>query len=175
MTDIAIFNKIDKIKPLFDAVYFIVLQFAKFFLASTVIVACFMVAGRFFRFVPFFPWTEEIILTFMGYMTLLGASLAVRRRAHIRMVALDPFLNKTAIKILNIVADIAIIYFCMLLLTVGWTYAQTIGGRGFFTSMPNVSLFWRFFPIPLGGGFMLFFSIEVLYNNIKAFFVKEGE
>jgi len=175
MTAVAVFNKIDKIKPLFDAVYFVILQFAKFFLASTVLIACLMVTGRYITIIPFFPWTEEIILTFMGYMTLLGASLAVRRRAHIRMVALDPFLNKTAIKILDIIADIAIIYFCMLLLTEGWTYAQTIGGRGTFTSMPNVSLFWRFLPIPLGGGFMLFFSIEVLYNNIKAFFVKEGD
>ncbi|MCL2856391.1 MAG: TRAP transporter small permease subunit [Oscillospiraceae bacterium] len=171
----AVFNKIDKAKPLFDVVYFIVLQVAKLFLVSTVLIACLMVAGRYIGFIPSFPWTEEVILTFMAYMTLLGAALAVRRSAHIRMVALDPFLNKTAIKVLDLLADVAIIYFSILLLTEGWTYAMTIGGRGFFTSMPTVSLFWRFLPMPLGGLFMIFFSIEVTCNHIKAFFVKDGE
>jgi len=175
MSAIAVFDKIDKAKPVFDAVYFVVLQLAKLFLATTVLIACLMVLGRYVGFIPSFPWTEEVILTFMAYMTLLGAALAVRRSAHIRMVALDPFLNKTAIKVLDVIADLAIIYFSILLLTEGWTYASTIGGRGFFTSMPNVSLFWRFLPMPLGGLFMIFFSIEVTCNHIKAFFVKEGE
>jgi len=169
----AVFNIIDRVKPVFDFIYFVVMQVAKAFLVATVLIACLMVLGRYIGFVPSFPWTEEVILMLMTYMSLLGASLAVRRRAHIRMVAIDPFLPKIVIRVLDLLADAAIIFFCYILLTEGWTYAVTIGGRGSFTSMPNLSLFWRFLPIPLGGGLMLFFSIEVCYNNIKAFFVKE--
>ena len=174
MNTIAVFNKLDKLKPIFDGVYFVVLQFAKIFLVATIILACLMVAGRFIGRIPSFPWTEEIILAFMSYMTLLGGSLAVRRSAHIRMVALDPFLNKTLLKVLDVIADVLIIFFSILLITEGWAYAVTIGARGNFTSMPNVSLFWRFLPMPLGGLFMLIFSIEVTYNHIKAFFNLEG-
>jgi len=175
MKPTAIFNKLDKLKPFYDTVYFIVLQFCKFFLVSTIFVGCWMVAGRYVEFIPAPPWTEEIVLLFMAYMTLLGASLAVRRRAHIRMVALDPFLNKTTIKVLDLLADIAIMIFCILLITEGWSYALTIGGRGAFVSMPNLSLFWRFFPVPLGAAFMLLFNFEVTCDHIKAFFVKEGD
>ena len=60
------------------------------------------------------------------------------------------------------------------MLTVGWKYAQQIGSRGTYVSMPSVSRFWMYFPIPLAGFAMIIFEIEALYNHIKGFFVKEG-
>ena len=162
----------EKTKPLFDFVYLVILQVVKVLLVITVLIACMMVAGRFIEFVPSFPWTEEVILSLMTYFSLLGAGLAVRKRAHIRMVALDPYLNDMARKILDVLADFAILFFAYVFISYGWDYAVLIGARGSFTSMPNVSLFWRFLPIPLGGALIMFFGIEVTVSNIKAFFVK---
>lgn len=58
-------------------------------------------------------------------------------------------------------------------MAVGWNYATTLGGRGFYVSMPWLSRFWMYFPVPLAGVAMIIFEIESLYNHIKSFFVKE--
>ena len=172
MNAAAVFAKIDRVKPVYDFVYKILFSFCKILLIATIFVTCWMVAGRYIPFLISPAWTEEVILALMVYMSLLSAALALRRRGHIRMVALDPLFNKTLVKCLDVLADVLIMGFAVLLITQGWTFATNIGARGSFTSMPNVSLFWRFLPVPLGGFFMVFFNLEVMYNNIKAFFIK---
>jgi len=173
MGAVAVFAKTDKIKPFFDVVYKALLFICKLFLVGTIFVTCWMVAGRYIVFIPSPMWTEEVILTLIAYTTMLSASLALRRSAHIRMIALDPYFHKTVIKALDLIADIAIMYFCYVMLTQGWEFTTNIGAKGFYVSMPNVPLTWRYLPVPLGGIFLLFFNIEVTYNHIKAFFIEE--
>ena len=106
-------------------------------------------------------------------MAVLSAALAIRRGAHIRMTALDPYLPKTLVKILDIIADLAVLILAVIMITVGWKYASGIGSKGTYVSMPKVSRFWMYFPVPLAGVAMLIFELEALYNHIKGFFVKE--
>ena len=61
----------------------------------------------------------------------------------------------------------------VIMMVVGWNYATTLGGRGFYVSMPWLSRFWMYFPVPLAGVAMIIFEIEALYNHIKSIFVKE--
>lgn len=42
-------------------------------------------------------------------------------------------------------------------------------------SMPWLSRFWMYFPVPLAGVAMLIFELEALYNHIKAICIREGE
>ena len=116
---------------------------------------------------------EEVVLTCMSYMAVLSAALAIRRGAHIRMTAFDVYLPKIAVKVLDILADLAVCILGLIMLVVGWNYATTLGGRGFYVSMPWLSRFWMYFPVPLAGIAMIIFEIEALYNHIKSFFVKE--
>ena len=173
MGTVAFFAKADKAKPLFDVIYSIVLFICKVFLVGTIFVTCWMVAGRYIPFVPSPMWTEEVILTLIAYTAMMSAALALRRSAHIRMIALDPYFNKTVLKVLDLIADIAIMYFAYVMVTSGWEFTMNIGSRGFYVSMPALSLRWRYLPVPLGGIFMMFFNIEVIYNHIKAFFIDE--
>ena len=99
--------------------------------------------------------------------------LAIRRGAHIRMTAFDVYLPKIAVKVLDILADLAVCILGVIMMVVGWNYATTLGGRGFYVSMPWLSRFWMYFPVPLAGVAMVTFEIESLYNHIKSFFVKE--
>ena len=62
----------------------------------------------------------------------------------------------------------------IIMITVGWKYATGIGSKGTYVSMPKVSRFWMYFPVPLAGAAMFVFEIEAIYNHIKGFFVKEG-
>lgn len=171
----AIFKQIDKIKPLYDIVYKIVLVICKLLLIADILITSMSVCGRYIPFIPDPAWSEQVVLTLMAYMAVLSAALAIRRGAHIRMTAFDRYLPKALLMILDVLADIAVLILAVIMVTVGWSYAQKIGAKGFYESMPWLSRFWMYFPIPLAGVAMIVFEIEALYNHIKAFFVKEGE
>ena len=169
----AIFEKIDKIKPAYDITYKVVMFICKILLIADILITSMSVAGRYIPFIPDPAWSEEVVLTCMSYMAVLSAALAIRRGAHIRITALDPYLPKTLVKILDVIADLAVLILAVIMITVGWKYASGIGSKGTYVSMPKVSRFWMYFPVPLAGVAMLIFELEALYNHIKVFFVKE--
>lgn len=168
-----IFDKLDKIKPIYDMIYKVILFICKILLILDIAITSMAVAGRYISFIPDPSWSEEVVLTFMAYMAVLSAALAIRRSAHIRMTALDNYLPKTLIKFLDILADVAVLLLALVMIVVGWQYATGLGAKGFYTSIPKLSKFWMYFPVPLAGIAMLVFEIESLYNHIKGIFVKE--
>lgn len=170
----AIFQKIDKIKPAYDMTYQVVLFLCKVLLIVDILITTMAVAGRYIPFIPDPAWSEEVVLTCMSYMAVLSAALAIRRGAHIRMTAFDRYLPPNLVRVLDIIADIAVLALAIIMITVGWKYATGIGSKGTYVSMPKVSRFWMYFPVPLAGVAMLVFEIEALYNHVKGFFVKEG-
>lgn len=168
-----IFNTIDKIKPAYDFTYKAVMVICKLLLIADIIITTMSVIGRYVPFVPDPAWSEEVVLTCMSYMAVLSAALAIRRGAHIRMTALDRYLPKGLVKFLDILADAAVLALSLIMIVVGWQYATGLGAKGSYVSMPGVSRFWMYFPVPLAGVAMLIFELEALYNHIKGFFVKE--
>ena len=170
----AIFQKIDKIRPAYDMTYRVVLFLCKLLLVVDILITTMAVAGRYIPFIPDPAWSEEVVLTCMSYMAVLSAALAIRRGAHIRMTAFDRYLPAKVVKSLDIIADLAVLALAVIMITVGWKYATGIGSKGTYVSMPKVSRFWMYFPVPLAGVAMLVFEVEALYNHVKSFFVKEG-
>ncbi len=170
-----IFEKIDKIRPIYDVADKVVLFICKLLLIVDILITTMSVIGRYVPFVPDPAWSEEVVLTCMSYMAVLSAALAIRKGSHIRMTAFDRYLPKWLLKFLDILADICVFVLAFVMLTVGWKYAQQIGSRGTYVSMPFLSRFWMYFPIPLAGFAMIIFEIEALYTHIKGIFVKEGE
>ena len=170
----AIFQKIDKIRPAYDMTYRAVLFLCKLLLVVDILITTMAVAGRYISFIPDPAWSEEVVLTCMSYMAVLSAALAIRRGAHIRMTAFDRYLPAKVVKSLDIIADLAVLALAVIMITVGWKYATGIGSKGTYVSMPKVSRFWMYFPVPLAGVAMLVFEVEALYNHVKSFFVKEG-
>ena len=167
-----IFNKIDKIKPAYDLVYKVVLLICKLLLVADIVITSMSVVGRYVSFIPDPAWSE-VVLTCMSYMAVLSAALAIRRGAHIRMTAFDNYLPKKVVTFLDILADVAVLVLAVIMITVGWKYATGIGSKGTYVSMPKVSRFWMYFPVPLAGVAMVVFEIEALYNHVKKIFVKE--
>ena len=170
-----IFETLEKVRPVYDIVYKVVLFVCKLLLIADILITSYAVAGRFIPFISDPSWSEEVVLTLMSYMAVLSAALAIRRGAHIRMTAFDPYLPKIVVKLLDLMADAAVLALGLIMLVCGWNYASTLGGRGFYVSMPWLSRFWMYFPVPLAGGAMIVFEVEALYNHIKNFFVKEAD
>ena len=154
--------------------YRAVLFLCKLLLVVDILITTMAVAGRYIPFIPDPAWSEEVVLTCMSYMAVLSAALAIRRGAHIRMTAFDRYLPAKVVKSLDIIADLAVLALAVIMITVGWKYATGIGAKGTYVSMPKVSRFWMYFPVPLAGVAMLVFEVEALYNHVKSFFVKEG-
>ncbi|MGB3977386.1 MAG: TRAP transporter small permease [Tepidanaerobacteraceae bacterium] len=167
------FSTIEKFKSAYDMAYKLVLFICKMVLITDIIIVSMVVAGRYIAFIPSPAWGEEIILTLMAYMAVLSAALAIRRKAHIRMTAFDKYLPEKLVIFLDILSDIAVLVLAVIMIVIGWRYALQIGSKGTYISMPTVSRFWMYLPIPVAGIAMFIFQIEVLLNNIKRFFVNE--
>lgn len=170
-----IFQTIDKLKPAYDITYKIVLVICKLLLVVDILITTMSVIGRYVPFVPDPAWSEEVVLTCMAYMAVLSAALAIRRNGHIRMTAFDRYLPKGLIRFLDILADVCVFVLAVVMLVVGWQYAAGIGAKGTYVSMPFLSRFWMYFPVPLAGAAMIVFELEAVYNHIKSIFVKEEE
>lgn len=170
-----VFDTLDKVEPFYDLVYKGILNLCKILLIADIAITSMAVAGRFVSFIPDPAWSEEIVLTLMAYFAVLSAALAIRRRAHIRMTAFDDYLPKKVVVYLDILSDLFVLILAYIMVTVGWKYASTIGAKGTYISMPNLSRFWMYFPVPLAGLGMILFQIESLYGHIrKLAFWEEG-
>lgn len=166
-------TSLGKVKPAYDAVYKCILFICKIFLIADILITSFAVLGRFVPAIPDPAWTEEAVLTLMIYMAVLSAALAIRRGSHIRMTSFDKYLPKKIIEILDLAADIAVLALGVIMLIVGWQYARGIGAKGFYISMPWLSKFWLYFPVPLAGFAMIIFELEAIYLQINKMLAKE--
>ena len=166
------FEKLDKIKPLYDGVYKVVLVICKLLLIADILITTFAVLGRYVPAIPDPSWSEEVVLTLMSYMAVLSAALAIRRGAHIRMTAFDRYLPVSVLKVLDLLADFMVMAFAILMLVVGSQYAATIGSKGTYVSMPSVSRIWIYLPVPVAGAAMIVFELETLYAHIKSIVLK---
>lgn len=170
-----IFETLDKVKPIYDMVYKVVLLICKLLLITDIVITVMSVTGRYVSFIPDPAWSEEIVLTCMAYMAVLSAALAIRKNTHIRMTAFDRYLPKNLLKVLDLLSDLFVLALAIVMITVGWQYAVQIGSRGSYVSMPAVSRFWMYFPVPLAGIAMVVFEVEIIYHHIKRFFTEEGD
>ena len=166
------FKFADRFKPVYDVAYRVIMTACKLLLIADILVTTWIVISRYFpHLIPAPIWGEQIVLTLMSYMAVLSAALAIRKGSHIRMTALDRKLPKKLIFWLDILADIAVMSLGLVMLIYGWRHAKAIGRFGKYDSLPWLSRFWMYFPIPLAGGAMIVFELEAMYNHIKAFYI----
>ena len=169
-----IFTAFEKIRPVYNWTYKIVMFICKILLIVDILVTSMAVLGRYIPFIPDPAWSEQVVLTCMVYMAVLSATLAIHTNSHIRMTVFDQYLPAKAVKILDVVADIAVMILGYILLTKGIEVCNSpLAKFGKYESLPWLSRVWMYIPIPLAGGSMIIFEIEQLFDHIKAFFVKE--
>ncbi|MDD4112938.1 MAG: TRAP transporter small permease [Herbinix sp.] len=166
--------RMEKVKPIYDFVDKLVMLLCKLLLVAEVIITTIVVSGRFLA--SHSPaWGEELTLTCMIYMAMLGATIALRKNAHIRMTSFDRYLPNKVVYVLDILADVVVLVFAIIMIKEGFAYSLSIGSKGTYISLPGLSKFWLYFPVPLAGIAMIFFEIEAVFNHLKQFFVKAGE
>lgn len=169
----AFFQALEKIKPVYDWTYKILMFICKLLLIGDILITAWAVAGRYIPFITDPHWSEEIVLTMMAYMAVLSATLAIRRGAHIRMTAFDTYLPKKVLLASDVMADIAVLILGIFLVKYGIKFCNSpLSLRGKYASLP-LSKFWQYLPIPVAGVGMIIFELEQVFQHIGAFFVND--
>ena len=169
-----IFKTLDHLEPIYDWTYKIVMFICKILLIADILITSLAVAGRYIPFIPAPAWSEQMVLTFMVYMAVLSAALGIRKGAHIRMTAFDSKLPKNLLKILDILADVAVLALGVIFLTSGIDVCNSpLAKFGKYESIPTLSRVWMYMPIPVAGVSMIVFEIEAIYRHIKSFFIDD--
>ena len=170
----AFFRKMEKLKPVYDVTYKVLLFLCKLLLIGDIVITAWAVAGRYIPFITDPHWSEEMVLTLMVYMAVLSATLAIRKRAHIRMTAFDPYLSPRAIRISDLLSDIAVFVLGAVLLVYGIKLCTSpLASLGRYASIPTLSKFWQYLSIPVAGLGMMIFELEQIFQRIEAFYIKD--
>ena len=170
----AFFRAVEKLKPIFDWTDKILMLLCKLLLIGDILITAWAVAGRYIPFISDPHWSEEIVLTFMAYMAVLSATLAIRKRAHIRMTAFDKYLPKKVLMVSDVIADIAVLALGVVLVIYGIKFCNSpIAVRAKYASIPTLSKFWQYLPIPVAGFGMIIFELEQVFQHIGDFFKKD--
>ena len=172
------FKTLEKIRPVYDWTYKIMLFICKLLLIGDIIITSITVAGR---YIPFFtapPWGEEMVLTLMVYMAVLSATLAIRKRSHIRMTAFDKYLPKKLLLCLDLLADLVVLALGVVLIIEGLEVISPTGNIAKFakySSLPNLSQIWMYLPVAIAGISMVIFELEQVFLRIEEFFIPQAE
>lgn len=172
----SVFKTLEKIRPLYDWTYKILMFICKLLLIGDIAITAWAVLGRYVPFITDPHWSEEIVLTFMVYMAVLSATLAIRKRAHIRMTSFDNHLPRRVIQVLDLIADLAVMALGVILLIYGIRSVNSpLSLRGHYASLPNMSKIWQYLPVPIAGLGMIVFELEQVFLRIEAFFIEGGQ
>jgi TRAP-type C4-dicarboxylate transport system permease small subunit len=122
-----------KINAFIDALLFYLLSAA---LAALVLVCFSQVVARYI-FDASFAWAEEVSIIILLWATWLGASLAVKQNAHLKVKIIEDRLKPATKALLHLILDGLAIAF---LLVIAWTSRIVIESSTFMTlfSLPGV-------------------------------------
>ena len=170
----AFFRTMEKVKPVYDWTYKILMFICKLLLIGDIVITAWAVAGRYIPFITDPHWSEEIVLTLMVYMAVLSATLAIRKGAHIRMTAFDTYLPKKLLIVSDILADLAVLALGVVLVVYGVRFCNSpLSIRGKYASIPTLSKFWQYLPVPVAGVSMIIFELEQVFQHVEALFIPQ--
>ncbi|MBQ9564058.1 MAG: TRAP transporter small permease [Synergistaceae bacterium] len=148
----------------------------KLLLIGDIAITTMAVTGRYVSFVPDPAWSEQIVLTLMVYMAVLSATLAIRKRAHIRMTAFDPYLPPKLVQFLDLLSDLAVLALGIVMLVYGIKVCNSPLARfGKYESLPQLSRVWMYLPVPIAGAGMVIFELEQVFQRLETLFSGEKE
>ncbi|MCX7787740.1 MAG: TRAP transporter small permease [Spirochaetes bacterium] len=118
-------------------------------------------------------WVEEIVVTGMMWVGLLGAAACVWTGSHMSLELVVKRLPERFKVLVEIIVDLGIGAFAMFLLTQGWVLAETTMSSQM--STVPVPLGYTYIVIPIAGGFMILFAFLRAFLKIADAIAKKGE
>ena len=164
----------ENLKPVYDWTERIIMFICKILLIGDILLTTISVAGRYIPFIEDPYWSEEIVLTQMVYIAVLSATLAIRKRSHIRMTVFDKYMTQKTLLISDLMADVAVFVLGLLLLIFGIRLCiSPLSALGRYVSIPGLSKFWQYMSTPVAGLGMMIFELEQIFLHIEELVTKK--
>ena len=135
-------------------------------LLASVVVACLEVGLRYI-FNSSLGWSFEFLLILITYMTFIGAYLALRMRAHLRIMVLYLKLGRTGQFILFVLNQLGIGVTVSVMTWWGWDYTFRFPGKSTLMHLRPVA--WLYIVVPIAGTAMLFQVAWDLWKGIRRY------
>lgn len=121
--------------------------------------------GVFFRYVleSSLAWYDEFASYLLVWLTFYGAVTASYRNRHIAFEMVVNRLMPQTRRRVNIVAELFVLTFQLVLFYYGWLLMQRMGDETA-VSLPWVKMGWIYSVLPIAGGLMLLISLERLLH-----------
>lgn len=113
-------------------------------------------------------WSEETARFLLFWVALMGASLSVKNQRHftIDFFTPDRIQNQTIKRIFQIIPNLCIILFSLVMIIVGYQYCQM--GRFRVGPSSNINMRYIYMAIPIAGATMLIYSLYHIIQLTKS-------
>ena len=141
-------------------------------LAGLVVIVC---LGVFFRYVlnSSLTWYDEFASYMLVWLTFYGSVVADYQRRHIAFELVVDKLAPPARKVVDVVAELAVLGFQFVLLYYGWVLMQRMGDETAI-SLPWVKVSWITSVLPVTGGLLLLISVTRMVGLLSGRTSKQG-
>jgi len=141
-------------------------------LAGLVVLVCF---GVFFRYVlnSSLTWYDEFASYMLVWLTFYGTVVADYRRRHIGFELVVDKLAPAARKVVDVLAEIAVLGFQFVLFYYGWVLMQRMGDESAI-SLPWVKVSWITSVLPVSGALLLVISVTRMVGILLGKTNKQG-
>lgn len=114
-------------------------------------------------------WGEEVVRYAFIYLAWIGASSAVRERAHIRIDVLMHYVPSQVKTLIYILGDL--VMFAVAIIALYWSFETVMVSLKFgsVTDGLRVSKVWALSAVPIGFSLMLFRLVQSLLRDINDF------
>ena len=144
-------------KKFYDIIYRIFMTFCQCVFVVSIVVTSYVVFARYIlHFTP--RWGEQLILLCMVYMTMISASLAVRKDTHIRVTLMDFIFPKPFVTFLKYFAHIGISAFSLFMIFSGVQFCSLMT-KSVLSGLP-IKQAYLYAAVPLAGVAMLIMESE---------------
>ena len=129
-----------------------------------VVVGFLQVVGR-YTLLFFVPWTEELARLLFVWVVWLGAAAALIRRSHIRF---DFLVNRLSARLrgdLEMVVDVGVALFLIILIRTGYEVAQSQAISTFLTF--NLSVKYTYLSAVVGSALMLAGLVGIVWTRLR--------
>lgn len=113
-------------------------------------------------------WTQELAQFIQVYFVYLGASLAIKKKAHIRITALSLVLPKGLHKSFEMVGYIFFLLFCAILSVWGLNLCNEIKNFNQLSASLQLPMFIPYLAVPLGGIIMGYRIVQQMVKLLTA-------
>lgn len=138
-----------------------------FLLTVMTAVVFWQVVARFVLKTPL-PWSEELARYFLVWTTFLGASIGVKRGAHIGVEAFTLLLPKNARKIVQYLAVALSVIFLLVVFKESITIIQKQLATNQVSPAMRIPMWWAYAAIPVGTLLMSIRFIQTLFVKQNA-------